>query len=220
MIDDKQLRAARALLDWSQDTLASKAGIARATVKNIENGTTLPRMESANAIRTTLEGAGIEFLSGSGVRIRDNMIQTFEGKSAARLLVEDIYETLRDKGGEILIAFLDEERGIKDLGEEFLAEQGEKRRKANITHRLLIHPDEKNIIAPLETYRIIPPEYFSHHPFFVYGQKLALLSLEPTARVVILTDERFAHSARLLFNFVWDRTEMPSHKNSISHPLL
>ncbi len=220
MIDDKQVRAARALLDWSQDTLAKKAGVARATIKNIENGTTLPRMESAHAIRSTLECAGIEFLSGSGVRMRDNMIQTFEGKTAGHSLLDDIYETLRDTGGEILIAFLDEGRGIQELGEEFLAEHGEKRRKANITHRLLIHPDEKYIIAALEKYRILPPEYFSPNPLFVYGSKLALLSTEPTGRAVILNDERFALSATLLFNFIWDRTEMPSCKDRISQRLL
>ena len=213
MIDDKQIRAARAILDWSQEKLAEMSGVARATVKNIENRTTLPRLESANAIRETLEKAGVEFLASSGVRIRDRMIETHDGKDANRVLVEDIYETLRATGGELLIAFLNEERAIKDLGAEYLAEQAVKRQQKGITSRLLVHPEERHMVSSLDTYRIIPKEYFSDHPFFIYGPKLALLCTDPLPRVVILKDASFADSARKLFDFIWDRTEMPSSKN-------
>lgn len=213
MIDDKQLRAARALLDWSQEKLAEVSGVARATIKNLENRSTLPRLETAVSLQRTLEKSGIEFLPNSGVRLKDRLVDTFEGDDANRILVEDIYETLRDTGGEILIAFVNEERGLKALGADFLEEQFRKRRESKITHRLLIHPNEQHIFPPLEMYRIIPEEYFSNHPFFIYGPKLALLCTEPS-RVVILNDERFAESARKLFNFIWDRTEMPSMKQA------
>jgi transcriptional regulator with XRE-family HTH domain len=216
MIDEKQLRAARALLDWSQERLAQVSGVARATIKNIENRMSLPRRESADAIRSALERAGVEFLPRSGVRLRDNIIETFEGADATRALVEDIYETLRDTGGEILIAFLNEEKGIQDLGFDYLEEQGEKRRNAGITHRLLIRRKESYIVGPLDSYRTMPDEYFSPHPFFIYGPKLALLRTEPVARAVILNDVAFAESARNLFDFIWDRTEMPSTKNKTS----
>lgn len=213
MIDYRQVRAARALLDWSQDMLAEMSGVSRATIKNIESRLSLPRLETASALQQTFEEAGVEFLPGSGVRMSDRMINTHEGIGSNKILVEDMYVTLRDSGGEILIAFLDEGQAIRDLGTEYLLEHMRKRQECGITHRLLIHPEEKNITAPLDSYRIIPKEYFSAHPFLIYGPKLALLSSNPVPRVIIIKDDRFVESARNLFNFIWDRTEMPSAKN-------
>lgn len=214
MLDDKQIRAARALLDWSQTVLAEKSGIARATIKNIENQSTFPRLETAMALERVFERAGVEFLPGSGVRFKDRMTETYDGLDANKKLVEDIYDTLKTTGGEILIAFLNETRAYQDLGIEYLEEQTKKRELANITSRLLISPKEKNLVAEDGSYRILPEEYFSAHPFFIYGPKLALLSPEPVPRVVIIKDERFAESATKLFNFIWDRTEMPAYRYS------
>ena len=70
-----QLRAARAMLDWSQSKLAREAGVSVETIKRLE------RMEGAleatkvatlEAIRQCLIGAGIEFVNSDapGVRLR------------------------------------------------------------------------------------------------------------------------------------------------------
>jgi DNA-binding XRE family transcriptional regulator len=212
MIDEKQIRAARAILGWSQEALAEKVEVARATIKNIENCSSLPRADTINRIQVVFEGAGIEFIGGSGVRLKDQFIESFDGPDSNRLLIEDIYATLSAKGGELLIAFLNETRAVNDLGADFLMRESERRRLANIRSRLLVHPNEQHLVANLEDYRIIPDEYFSKHPFFIYGSKLAILCTEPSPRVVILKDQRFADSARKLFEFIWDRTEMPKRK--------
>lgn len=69
-----QFRAARALLDWSQDRLAAEAEIARATVGDFERGARQPIRLSLKAMRRTLEEAGIAFLwtedGGEGVLLR------------------------------------------------------------------------------------------------------------------------------------------------------
>jgi transcriptional regulator with XRE-family HTH domain len=215
MIDDKQIRAARAVLDWSQDQLALESGVARATIKNIENKFGVPRGDTIRAIQLTLERAGIEFLSSSGVRLRDRMIETYEGADANRILVEDMYETLRDTGGEISIAFLNETRAVQDLGSEYLKEQSERRKAADIKMRLLINSSERLTVNSLEEYRVVPDKYFSDHPMFIYGSKVALLCTSPVPRVVIVKDERFADTASKLFNFIWDRSAMPSFTEHI-----
>lgn len=69
-----QLRAARALIDWSQDELAAAAGTTSRSVARIEAGETSPRSSTLSAIRTALEAAGVEFIAenggGPGVRLR------------------------------------------------------------------------------------------------------------------------------------------------------
>jgi len=75
MISPAQIRAARALIGWKQTELASAAGLSEMSVKNIERGSTDPRVSTLEAIRTALEAAGVEFINderGDGVvRLRD-----------------------------------------------------------------------------------------------------------------------------------------------------
>jgi DNA-binding XRE family transcriptional regulator len=77
MIDSKQIRAARAFLDWTIDKLADGAGINRRTVIRIEkeDGRVAPSEKTLHAIRSAFESAGIEFIEtdggGKGVIFRD-----------------------------------------------------------------------------------------------------------------------------------------------------
>ncbi|HSK40146.1 MAG TPA: helix-turn-helix domain-containing protein [Arenibaculum sp.] len=61
MITPRQIKAARALLGWSQQDLADKAILAFNTVRRIEAGQNDPRKSSMDRIHTTLAAAGIEF---------------------------------------------------------------------------------------------------------------------------------------------------------------
>jgi predicted transcriptional regulator len=73
-IDAAQLRAARGLVNWSRDDLAAKAGTTSRTIARIEDGEGTPRASTAQAIRSTLEKAGVEFIDenggGPGVRLK------------------------------------------------------------------------------------------------------------------------------------------------------
>jgi len=74
-----QLRAARALLDWSQAMLAERTKLSVLTIRRMEgergpSGSTEANVE---AVRRALEGAGIVFLEprsnrdgGAGVRLK------------------------------------------------------------------------------------------------------------------------------------------------------
>jgi len=74
MISPAQIRAARALIGWKQTELASAAGLSEMSVKNIERGTTDPRVSTLEAIKQALEAAGVIFIAsngeGPGVRLR------------------------------------------------------------------------------------------------------------------------------------------------------
>jgi DNA-binding XRE family transcriptional regulator len=72
MTTPAQIRAARALLDWTQADLAAKAGISPTSINTIEREKGDPKLSTLNAIRHALEQAGIEFQDGDrpGVRMR------------------------------------------------------------------------------------------------------------------------------------------------------
>ena len=76
MISVRQLKAARALLGWSQDELAERAGISRPTIARLEvPGAKLGGYATTrDKIVSTFEEAGITFLAedngSEGVMIR------------------------------------------------------------------------------------------------------------------------------------------------------
>ena len=75
----RQVKAARALLGWSQDDLAGAAGVSIPTIKRLEatDGLLGGRAETSAKILNTLQSAGVEFLAenegGMGVRLRNRL---------------------------------------------------------------------------------------------------------------------------------------------------
>ncbi|MDR5815078.1 helix-turn-helix domain-containing protein [Caballeronia sp. LZ033] len=63
----KHIRAARALLAWSQQDLAKAAGVGSSTVADFERGHRTPIPNNTQAIRDALEGAGVHFLPTGAV---------------------------------------------------------------------------------------------------------------------------------------------------------
>jgi len=74
MITSSQCRAARGLLDWTQQELADRARVGIVTVRQFEGGLNEPRRATLEVIRRALEAAGVEFIQenggGPGVRLR------------------------------------------------------------------------------------------------------------------------------------------------------
>ena len=64
----RQIKAARALLDWSQDDLASHSGLSVNTIRKMELGHISPRGKTSHAIRHAFEDNGLEFLEPDGGR--------------------------------------------------------------------------------------------------------------------------------------------------------
>jgi transcriptional regulator with XRE-family HTH domain len=73
MISPAQCRAARGLLQWSQQQLADAAKVGVVTVRQFENGGAEPRRATLEVISRALEAAGVEFIpengGGAGVRL-------------------------------------------------------------------------------------------------------------------------------------------------------
>lgn len=63
-ITGSHVAAARALLKMKQTELAAAAGLTEQAVNMFENGRTVPRAATIEAIRTALENRGIIFSNG------------------------------------------------------------------------------------------------------------------------------------------------------------
>ena len=76
MIEAGQIRAARALLEWSQADLVEKSGLSLTTIRRMENAEVGPGRSSAEnvaSVQRLLEAAGVQFIpengGGAGVRL-------------------------------------------------------------------------------------------------------------------------------------------------------
>jgi len=60
----EQCRAARALLGWSQKTLAARAGVSSTTIRSFEQGTRVLMPANSQAIVRAFSEAGVELIPG------------------------------------------------------------------------------------------------------------------------------------------------------------
>jgi transcriptional regulator with XRE-family HTH domain len=75
MLTPAQLRAARALLGWSRETLAARSGTGAETVKNFELRGSDPKQGTIQKWQRALQAGGVLFqdedeTAGPGVRLR------------------------------------------------------------------------------------------------------------------------------------------------------
>jgi len=77
MISNRQIKAARILLGWSQQDLADRALISRRSLTRIETASNEVKQHASTklCVRRALEDAGIQFfhadgVAGEGVRVR------------------------------------------------------------------------------------------------------------------------------------------------------
>ncbi|MDN3571134.1 helix-turn-helix transcriptional regulator [Methylobacterium longum] len=74
-ISRAQCRAARALLEWTQDRLAETSSVSKKTVVDFEAGKRTPYDRTIADIARAFEAAGIQFIpengGGAGVRFRE-----------------------------------------------------------------------------------------------------------------------------------------------------
>ena len=79
MITSAQIRAARAMLDWSRKDLAQSSGISFASMMRLESFDGVPssNFKTLEAIKMAFEKAGIEFIGtpeeGAGVKWKSSL---------------------------------------------------------------------------------------------------------------------------------------------------
>ncbi len=211
MITHIQIRAARAMINWSQDQLAETAGVAKRTLASIELGNPA-RPDTLSSLQNALEGQGIEFLPGNGVRPKEEIVTVYEGDGAEEQLLNDIYETmlLEGRSSEILVYGLDEVSQKENPQAYALAKaQLERLMKAGIKERIIGREGNDNFLAPWHYYRWVPNQTGFKTPLFIYGSKIALNHEKPPYKSIVIENDLFADTCRHLFDFAWDRAIIP-----------
>lgn len=75
MMSPEQCRAARAWLGWSQQELARRAHVGLSTVKDFERGDRKPIANNLDAMRRSIEAAGIEVIEDGEIAVGIRIIR-------------------------------------------------------------------------------------------------------------------------------------------------
>lgn len=208
MISITQMRAARALLNLSQEDVAQTVGIAANTLSKIEQAKTDPHASSIDLIQTFYESRGIEFTSGEGVRKRVAQIIEHKGAEGFRAFMDDVYNNIKEHGGIVCAHDVRPDYWMKWLGNDFFLlhtnrmQKIEKNYKVRITIR---HGDSNLLGSKHAEYRWLPEGMWNDQAFYSYADKLALIVFEPDdIHIRVICSQQFAEGFRSLFNLAWD----------------
>lgn len=202
-ITPAQCRMARAFLNWSQPELAKRCGINAQTVSNFENQGKRAEVRTLQKIASVVEMAGVVLQEDGGISPQKNILTVLEGEDANSRLLDDIYHSLKDTGGEVLIAGLAETPRDDKEGRKALEWHLDRLNEAGISERILIDEEDTNLVAPSHWYRWLPKEHFSGTPFQAYGDKVALINWGPPQEILVIDHATFARAFTAMFDMVW-----------------
>lgn len=209
MLTIEQCRAARGLLDWTQQDLADACGLSKTAINNFEKSHSDIKTESLRAIRLAFESADIEFTPQNGLRKREDSIEIFKGDTILDTLFEDILATTKDNESEILITtdarFFEKHDGATRI-KDFL----DRKSSDVITTRMISSPKTQNAIEHdnLQVRHMHEDIIKFTMNNIVYNGKLALLLWDESLALVI--DSQTASAAeRRRFEMIWAKAIRP-----------
>ena len=217
MADIKQFKAARALLEWTQDDLAKASGISLPAIANLERGSSKPRKDTLDILRKTFEENGIEFLEPAGVQIVAEKfgLKVWSGRDSQKRLWNDIYREFSDgQGGELLLSGVDDKPLVERYPQEAL-EYVRRLDSLKISRRILLCEGDNDIIGTNPGwYRQVPKVLFAQTAHYIYKDKVALL-IWSIPRVLLIENKNVAETFRTQFEQNWALSQKLTTFNQI-----
>jgi transcriptional regulator with XRE-family HTH domain len=215
LITTDQIRAARALLNWSQEELAQRSGLARPTIVNIENSAKLPEMRTMQKIASAFDKADIEFGANESVSRKNEDVKIYRGNEEFKNFFDEVREYATTQGGQIFVGNVDEREWVKAQGNFFEANYARQMTKVKkrLDFRILIKKGDQYMpAASYATYRWVPPEDFAIVPFHVYGDRLSVFLFLDEPIIISLKNQSAADIYREKFLQQWDKAITPKKR--------
>lgn len=203
MITLAQIKAARALLNWTQEHLSKAAGLSLPGINNLERGLTSPRKETLQAIQTAMERAGAEFIDTTGVRLKtpELSVQIIEGPDWLETYDTDIMSILKSDQDEIL-QFASDNRLWMIYGSTTNHHYVDHRHKVHFKERILAPSHIDYMTSPPDAYRTLPSSFFGKFDRQIYGNRVANIIWD-ARKIVLIKSQSLADAERLIFESLW-----------------
>lgn len=204
-ISIEQIKAARALLKWTQKDLAAHAGINDDQVHNFEGGRSRS-LEVLEAIFGALTNGGIDFIEG-GVKHSKKELTTLSGKNWFYAVVDDISKTSeKQKDSEVLFFGGSDADSPPELVEKIRS-----LRKSGIKMRSMIQDGDTFLMGPSSEYRWIPKDLFSSYILVLYENKVVL---DMGEKGILIDNPDVSYILRNMYALLWSTLEEPNCESS------
>ncbi|MER2520575.1 MAG: helix-turn-helix transcriptional regulator [Bdellovibrionales bacterium] len=210
MPSGRQIRAGRVLLDMGAAELARLVGVSRVTIQNIEHGVNKrPKIETMQKIVSAFDVAGLEFLSGDGVRRRMTEVTIFEGVDGFAKFHDLVYAHLFERGGEACVCGASSTQFSKyrtdaEMHRARMAQLAQQRKDFRM--RILAEQGDKNLPnTGYASYRWLPRKYFPPVAFYSFGDYKAEITfgVDNPPLIVLVKSSAIAHSYNQFFDYAW-----------------
>lgn len=205
MIKARQIKAARAFLDWSQADVAEHAGLTKQTIANLESGHTKAALKSLQAIQETFERSGIRF-TDTGVDMPAFDYFVIEGDGWYTKLQDHIL-TIPDCK-ELIVHMGDDRMSSADVIQRYRYI-----REAGIKMRNTVEFGNSYVMGTLDEYRWIPKAHYKNWVKLIYGDFVAM-SLDEERKCIVMHDKDLAEAERNDFNLLWGYLEQPERSTA------
>lgn len=209
MISAEQIRAARALLGWSQSELANRTGLSTPAIGNIEIEKHSPSADTQKKIINAFDVAGIAFIE-DGVKKKQDKIRFIESENAILELLDDIFYSARKNPDMDVLVFCADESVTPPEGIDKIRQI----RKTGAKFRHIIKEGDHYMMGPLNEYKWMPEEYFINHFQICYDNKSAFVidnASQPGAfQVTIIKDPNLYICQKNFFEFFWSVLKQPT----------
>ena len=206
-----QIRAARALLDWNQQALADKVGMTKHTISKIERGDITGGAKTLDNIFKVFIQAGIEFTEGEGVKRSSGSIFSYKGYNDFQTFYADIDNTAtQHPEKDVLVTSVAEKDFLKWMSKSTQKNHLAAIKNANIQYKILIGENDTKTPGKQfnAEYKWIPKDQFYSVPYYVYGDKVALISFEKDdVDVFVIQHKSIVDLCRRQFQEMWDRAK-------------
>jgi len=201
-----QIKAARAMVDWSQEDLAAATNLSKATICKVEQGM-FSRHETNMIICRAFTNIGIEFIEGEGVRRRNEDFGIFGGSTGCEKFFNDILHSVKEKGGDIVCMITSPEMMMLSCG--MTNRDGVKQMEqlsAIASVKCLVPGTCDPSLLPSFQFRATPKLQIPPAPFYVYGNKCAFAVIDSGVdfKFMVVKDAGWAQVWRERFYMLWE----------------
>lgn len=204
-ITPEQIKAARALLSWSQADLAEFSGYSVPTINNIENGSYRTRYQIISDVVQTFEEHHIEFIDGGVRNEAENLrIKCYEGQEAFVQLFKKITSSFDNDDGEMLISGIDEKFLTENFPREVKKFQSRLSANPNASVRILCQRHQSNGLTFKNFQKKIVSDDVPLLPLFLYRRRVLSVLLKDPAQVILTYSPSLYKVYVKQFNFMWE----------------
>lgn len=209
IVNPNQIRAARALLDWTVAQLGERVGVGATMISAIETGRSSGSKDVLTAIIYAFQAAGVELTEDGGVRPRQSHIQSYKGSEGFRAFFDDVYKVAKEhETPRISITSNNEADYERWLGTAFDSMHMKRMSELKCDNLRVLLRDQDTYLPCLNycDYKWVPSEQFADVSLYIYGNKVGFVEFtENDVRVTVVDNKAVTEAIRKMFDLAWDK---------------